>query len=190
MVPIVWGLHKCENDGFASVFDCPDGSGSTDASQYGASYDWAGANCNHAIDQGAICYDDVRPSQMNPSMEACRFLGDLTVGHDIMTGQAVSTNYQAAVFGCGQHDRLQATSLAGLRFSHRNVMLQLSFIRLSAATTLATRPAPASKAQRSAGRCVSSRRAQTARRSLWATVMGPFTARRTSRECSNGRLGL
>lgn len=99
-LPIVWGMHVCDSDDFDSIFDCPANDGTADPSQFGANYDWSAQNCNHAIAQGAICYDNARPSQVKADIETCRHIGDMTIGHDIATGAEVTTGYQAVAFGC------------------------------------------------------------------------------------------
>ena len=102
VLPIVWGMHTCADNTATSIFECADEQGSTDPSQYGANFDWSAQSCTHSIAQGAICYDDARPSQMNSGIETCRSLGNMALEgsyHDIQTGAAVGTNYQAVSFG-------------------------------------------------------------------------------------------
>jgi hypothetical protein len=65
-LPVVSGFRVCEGNE-AHVTDCPlptNWAGHPDSIGNGVD-----ATCSHGIDQGAICYDDARPSQIK--LEAC-----------------------------------------------------------------------------------------------------------------------
>ena len=91
---------KTSDGSEATIFDC------TDHLAGGADMSTA---CHHQIDQGAICYSDARPSQMNANVEECRGCGATAECYDTgavgagslwTQGNNAATGTQAVVFGC------------------------------------------------------------------------------------------
>ena len=88
--------------------------GATGQDAQGQCLDWPGhpedptgvagmdSDCNHAIDQGVICYDDARPSQTKlPNCQGCGAVSGC--GGQLMTdtgGNNAANGFQPVVFGC------------------------------------------------------------------------------------------
>ena len=117
-LPIVAGFRACEGTE-ATIWDCPM-CGATGQDANGQCNDWPGhpqdptgvngmdTDCNHAIDQGVICYDEARPSQTK--LPACSGCGAVAgCGQLLMTGTGGNNDangYQSVVFGCTPPKRI------------------------------------------------------------------------------------